>query len=77
MRQKKKSKGVCCWSMLALVVLAIVAVILLVVMVKTDEGSGSPGAPVKKYADALKLAMQFFDVQKCKISLFLFFSIPF
>ncbi|KAL0360565.1 UNVERIFIED_CONTAM: Endoglucanase 10 [Sesamum radiatum] len=66
MKQKKKSKGLWCWSMLALVVLAIVAVILLVVMVKTkpDDGSGPPGEPVKKYADALKLAMQFFDVQK-------------
>ncbi|KAL0438439.1 UNVERIFIED_CONTAM: Endoglucanase 10 [Sesamum latifolium] len=66
MRQKKKSKGLWCWSMLALVVLAIAAVILLVVMIKTkpDDGSGPPGEPVKKYADALKLAMQFFDVQK-------------
>ncbi|KAL0351776.1 UNVERIFIED_CONTAM: Endoglucanase 10 [Sesamum calycinum] len=65
MRQKKKSRSVCCWSMLALVVLAIAAVILLIVMIKpTDDGSGTPGKPVKKYADALTLAMQFFDVQK-------------
>ncbi|KAK4429362.1 Endoglucanase 10 [Sesamum alatum] len=67
MRQKKKSKSACCcWSILALVVAAIVATILLVVLIKTkpDDESGAPGAPVKKYADALTLAMQFFDIQK-------------
>lgn len=29
---------------------------------------GPPGAIEKKYSDALKIAMRFFDVQKCNIS---------
>lgn len=33
---------------------------------------GPPGAIEKKYADALKLAMSFFDVQKCNIISFSF-----
>lgn len=73
MSEKSKSRGCFGWF-IALIVLA--AVILAVVyMVKSkmnksddDEAGpvpGPPGAIDKKYADALKLALQFFDIQKC------------
>jgi hypothetical protein len=32
---------------------------------KAPPVPGPPGATVKKYSDALSIAMQFFDVQKC------------
>lgn len=79
--EKSKSRGWCGWF-IALIVLA--AVILAVVymvkskMKKSDDGDGAgpvpgpPGAIDKKYADALKLSLQFFDIQKCnKTHLFL------
>lgn len=56
-----------------LVILAVIAVaIVLVVKKKSDNNSdhaapvpGPPGAVVQKYGNALKVAMQFFDIQKC------------
>lgn len=33
---------------------------------KKNSASHHPGPIVKKYADALEMALQFFDVQKCK-----------
>lgn len=73
MSEKSKSRGCFGWF-IALIVLA--AVILAVVymvkskMNKSDDNEagpvpGPPGAIDKKYADALKLALQFFDIQKC------------
>ena len=76
MSEKSKSRGCFGWF-IALIVLA--AVILAVVymvkskMKKPDDNDdneagpvpGPPGAIDKKYADALKLALQFFDIQKC------------
>ncbi|CAN7130379.1 unnamed protein product [Brassica rapa subsp. narinosa] len=75
MSEKSKSRGCFGWF-IALIVLA--AVILAVVymvkskMKKPDDNDdneagpvpGPPGAIDKKYADALKLALQFFDIQK-------------
>lgn len=80
--EKSKSRGWCGWF-IALIVLA--AVILAVVymvkskMKKSDDGDGDgpvpgpPGAIDKKYADALKLSLQFFDIQKCNTLLFLIY----
>lgn len=56
---------------LVIVVLALVVCVILVIKKPHslyDEAApvpGPPAAPVKKYANALKIAMQFFDVQKC------------
>lgn len=76
MGEKSKSRGCFGWF-IALIVLAAV-VLAVVYMVKSkmnksdddDQGGagpvpGPPGAIDKKYADALKLALQFFDIQKC------------
>ncbi|XP_030527371.2 endoglucanase 2-like [Rhodamnia argentea] len=72
MGAEKRSRGYCGWF-LVLVILAVVAVaIFLAVKKKSDHGGGDQAAPVpgppgaiqKNYADALKIAMQFFDVQK-------------
>uniref|UniRef100_A0A5B6ZQI2 Endoglucanase n=1 Tax=Davidia involucrata TaxID=16924 RepID=A0A5B6ZQI2_DAVIN len=72
MGERSKSRGWCGWFL----VLAIAAVVALAVVItikkKTGHGHsgeaapvpGPPGAVTKKYADALKIAMQFFDVQK-------------
>ncbi|XP_041016468.1 endoglucanase 2 isoform X2 [Juglans microcarpa x Juglans regia] len=55
---------------LVIVVLALVGCVILVIKKPHslyDEAApvpGPPAAPVKKYANALKIAMQFFDVQK-------------
>lgn len=83
MGAKSRSKG--CWAwLLVLVVLALVVTAIVVAIVKKKSNSsddddgpvpGPPGAITQKYSDALKLAVQFFDIQKCKLgSLFLLFS---
>ncbi|KAK2971465.1 hypothetical protein RJ640_020871 [Escallonia rubra] len=66
-----KSRGWCGWF-LVLIVLAVIAVAVGILIRSKTKGSGSgaapvpgpPGAITKKYSDALKVAMQFFDVQK-------------
>ncbi|KAK3231775.1 hypothetical protein Dsin_003656 [Dipteronia sinensis] len=71
MEEKSKSKGICGW-LIALVVLAVVVfAVVYTIKKKTSHDSsgpapvpGPPGAVEKKYSDALKTAMQFFDVQK-------------
>ncbi|XP_059633959.1 endoglucanase 10-like [Cornus florida] len=69
MGERSRSKGWCGWF-LVLVVAAIVAVVIVITVRKKNESSGPesvpgrPGSPEKKYADALKISMQFFDVQK-------------
>lgn len=72
MGEKSRSKGWCGWF-LVLVILALVVGAVVITVRKKKGGSdeaapvpGPPGATVKKYADALKIAMQFFDVQKCE-----------
>ncbi|KAA8528734.1 hypothetical protein F0562_036089 [Nyssa sinensis] len=72
MGERSKSRGWCGWF-LVLAILAIVA-LAVVITIKKKAGHGHsgeaapvpgpPGATVKKYADSLKVAMQFFDVQK-------------
>lgn len=76
MGQRSKSKGWCGWF-IVLVVAAVVAVaVVLFIRKKSDHSDepapvpGPPGAIEKKYSDALKLAVQFFDVQKCTFSFF-------
>lgn len=69
MEKKKRSRGCCGWF-LVLIVLAGIAFAVFVVLRHNSEPEaapvpGPPGAITKKYADALKIAMQFFDVQKC------------
>ncbi|GAA0151393.1 hypothetical protein LIER_10124 [Lithospermum erythrorhizon] len=71
-KQSKKCAG--CWGwLLAIIVLAVVVVgVVLLIKHKNGDNSvpdaapvpGSPGVLTKSYADALKLAMQFFDIQK-------------
>ena len=59
--------------MVLIVVALIVGAIVITVMKKksdsSDDGAapvpGPPGAISQNYADALKVAMQFFDIQKC------------
>jgi hypothetical protein len=79
MRVKPSSRG-CCWWFLVVVTLALVYdAIVYTVQKKTEKSEGAapitgpPGAIEKKYADALKIAMQFFDIQRCMFS-FHYFS---
>lgn len=58
-----------------MVILAVIAAAIVIVVKKKSGNSdhvapvpGPPGAVVQKYGDALKIAMQFFDVQKCRLS---------
>ena len=71
MGERKRSKEWCGWFLVVIVGATIAFSIF--VLVKKKEGHsdseaapvpGPPGAITKKYADALKVAMQFFDVQK-------------
>ncbi|OAY50597.1 endoglucanase 10 [Manihot esculenta] len=70
MGEKSKSRGFCGWFIVAVVLALVVVAVVYTVKKKTgksDDASpvpGPPGAVDKKYADALKVAMQFFDVQK-------------
>ncbi|KAA3488930.1 endoglucanase 10-like [Gossypium australe] len=70
---KESKSGGCLGWLLAIVVLAlVVGAIVYAVKQKMDHANdnkpspvpGPPGAIDKKYADALKIAMQFFDIQK-------------
>ena len=79
MGEEKSSGGGCWgWFLVFLVVAAIVAGLVVAFRSKFHHSEGAPpvpgppGAVVTKYSDALKLAMQFFDIQKCK-SRFIFY----
>lgn len=70
--EKSKSRGWCGWFIALIVLAAVVLAVVYMVkskMKKNDDGNGPvpgpPGAIDKKYADALKLSLQFFDIQKC------------
>lgn len=71
MGEKKGSRGWCGWFLAFIVLGAVAFAIFYTVRSKThksDSGPapvpGPPGAITKKYADALKVATQFLDIQK-------------
>ncbi|XP_052201645.1 endoglucanase 10-like [Diospyros lotus] len=73
MGEQSKSKGICGWLLVLVILGLLVMGIVLAVKKKTKHSHsapdlgpvpGPPGAVVKKYGDALKTAMQFFDIQK-------------
>jgi len=75
MEEKSKSRGWCGWFIAIIVLASVILAVVYTVKLRTkksgdDDGGGPvpgpPGAIDKKYADALKLALQFFDIQKCK-----------
>ncbi|CAL5418430.1 unnamed protein product [Camellia sinensis] len=72
MGERSKSKGLCGWFLVLVLVACIVVAVVLTVKKKTSKHSsphlgpvpGPPGAVDKQYGNALNLAMRFFDVQK-------------
>ncbi|XP_059460499.1 endoglucanase 10 [Corylus avellana] len=64
------SKGWCGWFLVLVILAVVVAAVVVTIKKKTSHSDkappvpGPPGATVKKYSDALKVSMQFFDVQK-------------
>lgn len=76
MGEKTSSRCCCCSWFIGIIVL--IAVVLAIVFTirhnkankHPDDGGDItvPGSVDKNYADALKIAMQFFDIQKCKSS---------
>ncbi|XP_050267650.1 endoglucanase 2 [Quercus robur] len=70
MGEKSRSRGWCGWIIVLIVLAVVVAAVVLTIKKKSNHSNeaapvpGPPGAPVKKYGDALQIAMQFFDVQK-------------
>ncbi|KAL8459136.1 hypothetical protein ACS0TY_036561 [Phlomoides rotata] len=71
MEEKKRSRGWCGWFLVLIVLAAIGFAIFYTVKQKIHKSGpdaapvpGPPGAITKKYADALKLATQFLDIQK-------------
>lgn len=77
MGEKKSSGGWCGWFLAFIVLAAVALAVFFTVRSKmhnSDSGPapvpGPPGAIAKKYADALKVATQFLDIQKCTFSPF-------
>ncbi|XP_021902667.1 endoglucanase 10 [Carica papaya] len=70
MGRKSKSRGWCGWFLVLIILALVVGAVVYTIkkrIAKSDDDSpvpGPPGAVQKKYADALNIAMQFFDVQK-------------
>ncbi|KAH9693310.1 Endoglucanase 10 [Citrus sinensis] len=70
MGEKSKSKGCFGWFLVLVLLALVVGAIVYTIKKKTSHSDkpapvpGPPGAVEKKYAEALKVAMQFFDVQK-------------
>ncbi|GAB4852508.1 hypothetical protein Ancab_016722 [Ancistrocladus abbreviatus] len=71
MGAEKKSGGCCGWILVIIVAGVLAAAIAVAIKIKHDKSKGGaapvpgpPGAVDSKYADALKIAVQFFDVQK-------------
>jgi hypothetical protein len=71
---KPSSRGCFGWFIVAVILALIIGAIVYTVKKKSEKSEGPapipgpPGATDKKYADALKIATQFFDIQKCKFS---------
>ncbi|GKD67091.1 endoglucanase 2-like protein [Tanacetum coccineum] len=63
MTERKTSRGYFVWLFVMVVVLGVVAFIVVLAYRKTFRIG--PFSVSKKYGDALKVAMQFFDVKKC------------
>lgn len=85
MGAKSRRRGCCGW-LIVLIVLGVVAFGIWMIIHKKNQDSdragaapvpGPPGAINKKYYDALKVAVQFFDVQKCKFPVIISLLIPF
>lgn len=73
MGEKSRSKGWCGWLLVLVIVALIVGAIVIAIKKKQSDNNsdddaapvpGPPGAISQNYADALKIALQFFDVQK-------------
>ncbi|KAL7227908.1 hypothetical protein ACSBR1_022731 [Camellia fascicularis] len=72
MGERSKSKGLCGWFLVLVLVACIVIAVVLTVKKKTNKHSlpqlgpvpGPHGVVDRQYGNALNLAMQFFDVQK-------------
>lgn len=73
MGAEKRSGGWCGWLLVLLILAVVAAAVVVTVKKRSGHGGGGdeaapvpgpPGAVQKKYADALKLATQFFDIQK-------------
>lgn len=57
----------CCWLLvLTLVALAVTATVVFVRYRNGGQVFPLPGVPDPKYAEALAVALQFFQVQKCR-----------
>lgn len=63
-----------CWLLFACVLAALVVIAAFVALsrdfhfFRSDDSRHARSIVVDKYADALTIAMQFFDVQKCMLS---------
>ncbi|MFS7938954.1 putative cellulase [Helianthus anomalus] len=73
MGEEKKSGGCMGWFIVLIVVGAIALALGFTLRNKfhhDDDGDspvpGHPGPVAQKFGDALKIALQFFDIQKCK-----------
>lgn len=71
MGEKSRSRGCCGWFLVVVILGLIAGAIVFAVKKKSSHSDdnpapvpGPPGAIEKKYSDALKIAMRFFDVQK-------------
>lgn len=78
MGEKPKSKGCLGWFLVLVILALVVGAVVYTIKKKSGHSNkpapvpGPPGAIEKKYSDALKIAMQFFDVQKCTFLILLF-----
>ncbi|KAJ7957856.1 Endoglucanase [Quillaja saponaria] len=70
MEEKSKSRGCFGWFLVLIILAVVVGAIVYTIKSKTSHSGGAapvpgpPGSINQKYADALKVATQFFDVQK-------------
>lgn len=67
---KRKSKGWLWWLPVLVFAAVVITMSVLTILKFVDQLKRSPSTHrpqkvIKKYADALEIAMQFFDVQKC------------